>query len=74
MSVSTATTAPGFATTASTLAALLLGYASMQMGNTLQGTLLGVRGNIEGFDAAIIGFVGAAFWGASSWDRCARVR
>lgn len=63
MSVSTATTAPGFATTASTLAALLLGYASMQMGNTLQGTLLGVRGNIEGFDAAIIGFVGAAFWG-----------
>lgn len=59
MSISTA---PSFGATVSTLAALLLGYASMQMGNTLQGTLLGVRGDLEGFDAAIIGFVGAAFW------------
>jgi MFS family permease len=62
MSVSSPTTAPSFGAVMSTLAALLLGYASMQMGNTLQGTLLGVRGDMEGFDAAIVGFVGAAFW------------
>jgi MFS family permease len=34
----------------------------MQMGNTLQGTLLSVRGGIEGFSPAQIGAVGAGFW------------
>ncbi|PVE25823.1 hypothetical protein DC522_03370 [Microvirga sp. KLBC 81] len=45
-----------------TLVALLLGYALMQIGNTLQGTLLSVRGSIEQFSPTIIGAVGAAFW------------
>ncbi|MCB8821895.1 MFS transporter [Microvirga rosea] len=45
-----------------TLFALLLGYGLMQMGNTLQGTLLSVRGGIEGFSPTAIGAVGAAFW------------
>jgi MFS family permease len=45
-----------------TLFALLLGYALMQIGNTLQGTLLSVRGSIEQFTPTEIGAVGAAFW------------
>ena len=45
-----------------TLLALLCGYALMQMGNTLQGTLLSVRGHLGGFTATEIGAVGAAFW------------
>jgi len=45
-----------------TLVALLLGYALMQIGNTLQGTLLSVRGSIEQFSPTQIGAVGAAFW------------
>lgn len=46
-----------------TLFALLLGYALMQVGNTLQGTLLSVRGSIEQFTPTQIGAVGSAFWG-----------
>jgi MFS family permease len=45
-----------------TLLALLFGYGLMQMGNTLQGTLLSVRGSIDGFSPTEIGAVGAAFW------------
>ncbi|MBZ6076747.1 MFS transporter [Microvirga puerhi] len=45
-----------------TLLALLLGYGLMQIGNTLQGTLLSVRGGIESFSPTAIGAVGAAFW------------
>jgi MFS family permease len=45
-----------------TLLALLFGYALMQVGNTLQGTLLSVRGSIEQFTPTEIGAVGAAFW------------
>jgi MFS family permease len=48
--------------TVSTLLALLLGFGLMQMGNTLQGTLLSIRGGIEGFLPAQIGAVGASFW------------
>jgi MFS family permease len=48
--------------TVSTLLALLLGFGLMQMGNTLQGTLLSIRGGIEGFSPAQIGAVGAGFW------------
>src|SRR5215472_13823070 len=44
------------------LLALLFGFGLMQMGNTLQGTLLSVRGDIEGFSPAQIGIVGASFW------------
>ena len=45
-----------------TLFALLLGFGLMQMGNTLQGTLLSVRGGMEGFSPAQIGLIGAGFW------------
>ncbi|HYY29807.1 MAG TPA: MFS transporter, partial [Chthoniobacterales bacterium] len=45
-----------------TLLGLLLGFGLMQMGNTLQGTLLSVRGGIESFSPAQIGAVGAGFW------------
>src|SRR6202011_3477231 len=45
-----------------TLFALLLGFGLMQMGNTLQGTLLSIRGGIEGFSPTQIGAVGAGFW------------
>jgi hypothetical protein len=45
-----------------TLFALLLGFGLMQMGNTFQGTLLSIRGGIEGFSPAQIGAVGAGFW------------
>ena len=45
-----------------TLLSLLLGFGLMQMGNTLQGTLLSVRGGIESFSPALIGAVGAGFW------------
>jgi MFS family permease len=48
--------------TLATLLALLLGFGLMQMGNTLQGTLLSVRGGIEDFSPAQIGAVGAGFW------------
>ncbi len=44
------------------LFALLLGFGLMQMGNTLQGTLLSIRGGIESFSPAQIGAVGAGFW------------
>src|SRR5262249_38399033 len=44
------------------LFALLSGFGLLQMGNTLQGTLLSVRGDIEGFSPAQIGLVGASFW------------
>lgn len=50
-------------TTLPTLFALLLGYALMQTGNTLQGTLLSVRGSIEQFTPTEIGAVASAFWG-----------
>jgi MFS family permease len=45
-----------------TLLSLLLGFGLMQMGNTLQGTLLSIRGGIENFSPAQIGAVGAGFW------------
>jgi MFS family permease len=44
------------------LLALLSGFGLMQMGNTFQGTLLSIRGDLEGFSSAEIGAVGAAFW------------
>ena len=48
--------------TVATLFGLLLGFGLMQMGNTFQGTLLSIRGGIEGFTAAQIGAVGSGFW------------
>jgi MFS family permease len=53
---------PRLRTLVPTLIALLTGYGLMQMGNTFQGTLLSVRGGIEGFSPAQIGAVGAGFW------------
>jgi hypothetical protein len=49
-------------TTLPVLLSLLLGYGLLQMGNTLQGTLLSVRGGIENFSAFEIGLVGTGFW------------
>jgi MFS family permease len=48
--------------TVATLFGLLLGFGLMQMGNTFQGTLLSIRGGIEGFMPAQIGAVGSGFW------------
>src|SRR5260370_4810567 len=45
-----------------TLLGLLVDFGLMQMGNTLQGTLLSVRCGIESFSPAQIGAVGAGFW------------
>jgi MFS family permease len=45
-----------------TLFGLLLSFGLMQMGNTFQGTLLSIRGGIEGFSPAQIGAVGSGFW------------
>jgi MFS family permease len=44
------------------LLSLLFGYGLLQMGNTLQGTLLSIRGGIEGFTPFEIGLVGTGFW------------
>src|SRR3954469_22728433 len=41
---------------------LLFGYGLLQMGNTLQGTLLSIRGGLERFSPVEIGLVGAGFW------------
>ena len=41
---------------------IAVGFALLQMGNTLQGTLLSIRGDIEGFSSTQIGAVGASFW------------
>lgn len=44
------------------IAALLAGFGLLQMGNTLQGTLLAVRGGMEGFSHTLIGMIGGAFF------------
>ncbi|WP_120010121.1 MFS transporter [Teichococcus vastitatis] len=49
-------------TTLATVFALLLGYALLQMGNTLQGSLLTLRGGREGFPALAIGLTGSGFY------------
>jgi MFS family permease len=55
---------PGALTTAiPALPALLLGFWLMQTGNTFQGTILSIRGEIGGFTLGEIGAVGAGFWG-----------
>lgn len=49
--------------------ALFLGICLLMIGNSLQGTLLGVRGKIEGFDPQVMGYVMtcyfAGFFGGS---------
>ncbi len=47
--------------TLGTVVALLAGFGLMQMGNTLQGTLLSVRGGMESFSATEIGLIGSGF-------------
>ena len=42
--------------------ALLLGMLLLMIGNGLQGTLLGVRGDIEGFDPALLSYVISAYF------------
>ena len=46
----------------STSWALLFGILLLLVGNGLQGTLLGVRGGIEGFDAGTMAFVMSAYY------------
>ena len=41
---------------------LFLGIALLMIGNSMQGTLLGLRGKIEGFDAETMGFVMASYF------------
>lgn len=43
--------------------ALLLGFGVLMLGDGLQGTLLAVRANIEGFSATITGLIMSAFYG-----------
>jgi hypothetical protein len=57
--------------TVSTLFALLLGYGLMQMGNTFQGTLLSIRGGIEGFSPVKLARSVQVFGSVSSSDRSA---
>ncbi len=49
-------------TTLSTLATLLAGMTLIMIGAGLQGTLLGVRGILAGFETGTIGFVMAAYY------------
>ncbi|MFT7181748.1 MAG: hypothetical protein ACI87T_002122, partial [Planctomycetota bacterium] len=42
--------------------ALLLGLMLLMLGNGMQGTLLGVRGAIEGFDSASMSYVMSAYF------------
>ena len=42
--------------------ALLLGMFMLMIGNGLQGTVLGVRGDAEGFSASVLGFVMSAYF------------
>jgi MFS family permease len=46
-----------------TVAWLLLGFGMLQMGNALQGTVLSVRGGLEGFADPMIGAIMSAFFG-----------
>lgn len=41
---------------------LLLGIALMMLGNGLQGSLLGIRANLEGFSTAITGFIMSGYF------------
>jgi MFS family permease len=47
--------------TLATVVALLLGFGLLQVGNTLQGTLLAVRGGLEAFSATEVGLIGSGF-------------
>jgi len=42
--------------------ALMLGVLLLMLGNGLQGTLLGVRGSMEGIDSAALGFIMSAYF------------
>ena len=42
--------------------ALLLGVALIMAGNALQGSLLGLRGSLEGFSSAVMGLVMSGYY------------
>ena len=42
--------------------ALFLGIGLLMVGNSMQGTLLGLRGNIEGFAPTTLGYVMACYF------------
>lgn len=48
------------------VAALLFGTLFLFMGNGLQGILLPVRGNLEGYATTTLGLLGTSWAGASS--------
>ena len=48
---------------------LLLGMFLLMIGNGLQGTLLGVRGNIEDFDPGLLSYVISAYFAVSCLGR-----
>lgn len=50
-------------TQALTLSALFFGIALITIGNGLQGTLLGVRGAMEGFSIGTLGFIMSSYYG-----------
>ena len=54
--------------------ALLIGMMLLMVGNGLQGTLLGVRGGIEGFSTFEMSIVMAAYFAGLPWaSKAARV-
>ncbi|WP_340109261.1 MFS transporter [Pikeienuella sp. HZG-20] len=57
--------------------ALLLGMFLLMIGNGLQGSLIGVRGDIEGFDPAVLSYVISAYFAGflgGSWLAPALIR
>ncbi len=52
---------PNITGTLVTLFSLLFGFGLLQVGNTLQGTLLTVRGGLEHFSVTQIGLIGSGF-------------
>jgi len=42
--------------------ALFLGLSFIMLGNGMQGTLLGIRMKLEGFDTAITGYIGTGYF------------
>ena len=53
---------PGLGSALMSSWALLLGFGVLMLGDGLQGTLLAVRADIEGFSATITGFIMSAFY------------
>ncbi len=55
--------APGLTSALMSSWALLIGFGVLMLGDGLQGTLLAVRADIEGFSATVTGLIMSAFYG-----------